>query len=555
MKPRPEKSSERISRRDVLGAGLGFAVTSILPGFLSAATTTPSHIVNTTNGPVRGFVTGGVQTFMGLRYAQPPVGPLRFMPPQKLRPWAQVAEATQTPYPPMQLLAGGGGAPQLPDVDAALQQALPARRDLETQNEDCLSINLWTPQVGGEKRRPVMVWLHGGGYTYGSGNWDAYDGHNLASRHDVVSIAVNHRLGAFGYLYLGDLAGDKYATSGNVGQLDIVAVLEWVRDNAEKFGGDPGNVTIFGQSGGGGKVSNLLATPSAKGLFHRAIIESGASLRGLSKQEATQTAKMLFDDLGIKPGDVEALLAVPAQKLADAATAHQAKEGTTGPNSLHFGPVVDGLVLPRNPFDPTAPSISANVPVMVGCTRNEQTLYNTAQPWWNKLSDVELEEKAKAAVGSKAPALIAAFRKLRPDDSNSYLFTDVTGANGAFINAIRLAERKSALNAAPAYFYIFQYPSFVHDGLLRAPHTMEILYAFDNLDKGSLLVGPASRSQVLADQVSRTWVAFARTGNPNHPGLPEWPAYNTKNRPTMEFNIPSKVVTDPEGEVRQILEV
>jgi para-nitrobenzyl esterase len=549
MVTRSEMNPPTLSRREVLRFGAGIATTGMFGGLVRAHASGATRVVKTTNGPVRGVVEGGVQTFKGLRYGAPPVGDLRFMPPQKAKPWTEVAEATKLPPCSMQLLVGFGATPKPPKVEAALNQVYTVQADLAMQNEDCLFINLWSPRLGSSNKRPVMVWLHGGACSYGSGNWPAYDGHNLASRHDVVVITVNHRLGAFGYLYLGELGGEKYAKSGNVGQLDIVAVLEWVRDNVAEFGGDPGNVTVFGQSGGGKKVCNLLGMPNAQGLFHRAIMESaGPSLRGIPKDAGTENAKMLFSDLQIQEGDVKALLAVPAEKLAAAAMAHEARAG-------EFGPVVDGVVLPTDPFYPVASPISASVPVMEGCTWDEQTVYNVGKPWWGKISDAELEQKARDAVGDKAPALIAAFRKLRPGDSPSYLYSDTTTADQAFINCIRLAERKAAQKSAPAYFYIFRYPEYVDDGLLRAPHMSEILYAFDNLDKGPLLVGPASRSQALADQISRTWVAFAENGNPNHSGLPYWPSYNVEQRPTMMFNLPSsKVVNDPEGEIRKIFE-
>jgi len=373
----------------------------------------------------------------------------------------------------------------------------------------------------------------------------------------VVVVTVNHRLNAFGYLYLGNLSGEAYSTSGNAGQLDLIAVLEWVRDNIAEFGGDPGNVTIFGQSGGGGKVSALLAMPGAKGLFHRAIIESGPGIRGVPKDIATGVANALLSELQINPADMKAIQAVPAEALAKAAAAMQAKlGGGGGSGGLHFAPVVDGAALPNHPFDPVAPAITAHVPIMIGCTKDEQTLYNVGQPWWNKLTDAELSEKAKTipGVGDKAEALIAAFRKLRPGDSPSYLYTDMASSTFAFANSIRLAERKAALKSAPAYFYVFQWGAPVDDGILRAPHTMEIPFAFDNVDKGPLLLGNNPQTQELAKVVSGTWVAFARTGNPNHPGLPLWPPYDSEKRATMTFNTPCKVVNDLEGEVRKILE-
>ena len=546
-----------MSRRLVLGMGAGFCVSAGLGRVAWALPSGSTAVVKTTNGPVQGTVEGGVQTFRGLRYAEAPLGSLRFMPPQKLKPWTQVAEATKLGASSMQLRSGGAAASFPAEVSQALNQVFTTSDDIARQNEDCLFLNVWTPQLGGARKRPVMVWFHGGGYNYGSGSWPAYDGHNLASRHDVVLVTVNHRLNAFGYLYLGGVAGDAYATSGNAGQLDLIAVLEWVRDNIAEFGGDPGNVTIFGQSGGGAKVSTLLAMPGAKNLFHRAIIESGPGLRGVPKDAATDTAKAILAELQISVGEAKTLQTVPADKLLSAAIAAQGKMGGAGGlGGLRFGPVVDGMALPANPFDPVGPAQSAQIPVMVGCTKDEQTLYNIGQPWWGKLTDAELSEKLKnvPGVGSNADALIAAFRKLRPGDSPSYLYTDTTSAAGAFIGSIRLAERKAAQNGAPAYFYVFQWGSPVDNGIMRAPHTMEIPFAFDNLAKGPLFLGTAPATQKLADVVSGTWVAFARTGNPNHSGLPHWPGYDSQRRATMTFNTECKVVDDLEGEVRKILE-
>lgn len=546
-----------MSRRVLLGLGAGLCAGA---AFSRAAWALPSGstaVVKTTNGPVQGLVEGGVQTFKGLRYAQPPLGTLRFMPPRKLEPWTQVADATRLGAASMQLRSGGSASSFPPAVGQALQQVFTTSDDIAKQNEDCLFLNVWTPQLGGARKRPVMVWFHGGGFNYGSGSWPAYDGHNLASRHDVVLVTVNHRLNTFGYLYLGGLAGDSFATSGNAGQLDLIAVLEWVRDNIVEFGGDPGNVTIFGQSGGGAKVSTLLAMPGAKNLFHRAIIESGPGLRGVPKEAATDAARAILAELQIRPSDAKTLQTVPADKLLAAAVAAQTKlGGASGLGGLRFGPVVDGIELPAHPFDPVGPALSANIPVMVGCTKDEQTLYNVGQPWWGKLTDAELSEKLKAvpAVGGKADALLAAFRKLRPGDSPCYLYTDTTSAAGAFIGSIRLAERKAAQNGAPAYFYVFQWGSPVDGGIMRAPHTMEIPFAFDNLDKGPLFLGTDPATQKLADVVSATWVAFAKTGNPNHHGLPHWPGYDSERRATMTFNSECKVVDDLEGEVRKILE-
>jgi para-nitrobenzyl esterase len=557
MNHEPMGNRWQIGRREALKLGVGFAAASMFNKAAFADSPTLTKVVKTSNGPVQGMVEDDIQTFKGLRYAAPPLGLLRFMPPQKPKPWSQVAEATKLGAASMQLRSGGSAVGYPGNVGQALGQLFTPPDDIARQDEDCLFLNVWTPQLGGSKKRPVMVWFHGGGFNYGSGSWPAYDGHNLARGHDVVVVTVNHRLNAFGYLYLGALAGGDYSTSGNAGQLDLIAVLEWVRDNIAEFGGDPGNVTIFGQSGGGGKVSALLAMPGAKGLFHRAIIESGPGIRGVPADAATGVAKAVLSELKISPDDIKSLQSVPAKNLAQAAAAMQAKLGGGGGiGTLRFAPVVDGVALPQHPFDPIAPAISASVPIMIGCTRDEQTLYNVGQPWWGKLTEAELTGRAKTipGVGEKAEALIEAFRTLRPGDSPSYLYTDVASSTFAFANSVRLAERKAALNAAPAYFYVFQWGAPVDGGILRAPHTIEIPFAFDNVDKGPLLLGNDPQVQTLAKVVSGTWVAFARTGNPNHSGLPHWPAYEAEKRPTMTFNTPCKVVNDLEGEVRRILE-
>ena len=552
-----QRNRSEISRREALKLGVGFAAASMFSKVAFADTPVLTKVVKTSNGPVQGLVENGIQTFKGLRYAAPPLGPLRFMPPQKPKPWTQTAEATKLGAASMQLRSGGSAVPYPGHVGQALGQLFTPPDDIARQNEDCMFLNVWTPQLGGSRNRPVMVWFHGGGFNYGSGSWPAYDGHNLASHHDVVVVTVNHRLNAFGYVYLGELAGGEFATSGNAGQLDLIASLEWVRDNISQFGGDPGNVTVFGQSGGGGKISALLAMPGAKGLFHRGIIESGPGIRGVPKETATHVTEAVLAELQIHPAHAKTVQSVAAADLAKAAAAMQAKLGGGGGiGGLRFAPVVDGIALPSHPFDPVAPAVSARVPIMIGCTKDEQTLYNVGQTWWGKLTDAELTEKAKTipGVADKSEALIAAFRKLRPGDSPSYLYTDVASSTFAFANSIRLAERKAALKAAPAYFYVFQWGAPVDDGILRAPHTMEIPFAFDNADKGPLLLGNDPAMQALAKVVSTTWVTFARTGNPNHSGLPQWPAYDSEKRATMTFNTPCKVVDDLEGEVRKILE-
>lgn len=541
------RTSPRINRRELLQAGAGLAVASSLFNVARAQwiATSTTAVVKTSNGPVRGLLEDGIQTFRGLRYGAPPIGPMRFMPPRKPQPWMQTAEALRFGPAAMQLSSGGSAVSYPGAVGPALGQLMTSREDVVRQSEDCLFLNVWTAQLGSAKQRPVMVWFHGGGFNYGSGAWPTYDGHSLAKNHDIVVVTVNHRLNAFGYLYLDELGGEP--GSGNVGQLDLVAALEWVRDNITQFGGDPGNVTIFGQSGGGSKVSTTLATPLATGLVHRAIIQSGPGLRGATREAAAENAKAVMATLGVK--DAQGLREVPADKLLATAAG---RENPGGLGGLRWGPIVDGVVLPTHPFDPAAPEQSANVPLIIGCTKDEQTLYNVGFPWWGKLTESELVEKLRPQFAGKTEALIEAFKELRPQDSPSYLYTDVTSTR-PFMGSVTLAERK-ALQTAPVYMYVWEWGAPVDDGILRAPHTIELPFVFDNVHLGPMLLGTAASTRRLGRLASSAWSAFARTGDPNTAGLPKWPRYDAAKRGTMIFDVTSHVVNDPYSSVRKILQ-
>jgi para-nitrobenzyl esterase len=537
-----------ISRRSLIASTAALGAMSLLPTRAFAIATGVTRDVKTSNGPVRGLVDDGIQTFLGMRYGAPPVGPLRFMPPKKPDPWTATATCMFLGAPSMQILGGGGASNYPDDVGPALGQLMNPPEDIIRQHEDCLFINLWTPELGGAKKRPVMVWFHGGGFAYGSGNWPVYDGHNLARNHDVVVITVNHRLNVFGFLDLAELGGDP--SSGNAGMLDLVAVLEWVRDNIAEFGGDPGNVTVFGQSGGGGKVSTILAMPAAKGLLHRAIIESGPGLRAIPQENGTKAAKALMAKLGVS--DVKSLQALPAAAvLAAASTMNQGGPGS----GFGFAPVVDGVSLPTHPFDPVAPAVSANVPVLIGFTKDEMTLYNVGLPWWGKLTMDELVAKLEPQFKDKTRPLIEAYHKRYPDYSPSYLYTAVAGTQFAAIGSITLAERKAAQKAAPVFMYVWEWGAPVDGGILKAPHTMEIPFVFDNVEKGPMLLGTAPSTRALAKQASAVWTGFARSGDPNAPGtgLPHWPAYDAETRATMMFNLESRIENDPLGDVRRIM--
>jgi para-nitrobenzyl esterase len=496
-----------------------------------------SSIVRTTAGRVRGMTRDKVSAFFGIPYGASSAGARRFMPPFKPDSWTGVREAVEFgPRSPQ------GPSSLIPEV-AAVDRREPA-------SEDCLRLNVWTPGLGAG-HKPVMVWLHGGGYSQGSGAFIIYDGANLACRHDVVVVTVNHRLNVFGYLYLAELGGEKYADSSNVGMLDIVAALEWVRDNIAAFGGDPSNVTIFGQSGGGGKVSTLMAMPSAKGLFHRAVVESASAIRGVPKDEATKSAEAYLARLGVKPNQIDEVQKMPAEQLVAA----MGNGGASAGGGLRLAPVVDGHSLPRDPFDPDAPAISASVPLLIGSVETEVTFLGGTplDPMDDDALRARVKQVLRGADEGSVNRLIDVYRTGRPNISNTDLYlilaSDATFRTGVLTEA----ERKADQGMASVYMYYFTWKSPVRDGKLRTFHTLEIPFVFDNVDLATAMTGSDQERYALEDKISGAWVAFARTGNPSHKGLPNWPAFNTKQRATMILNNECEVVDDPNGEERRAL--
>ena len=498
-----------------------------------------TEVVATSNGPVRGYRDGGLQIFKGLRYAAPPLGALRFQPPQKPAPWTEPADAISLGAPAIQV----GVAPG--DTTGGRSAGDPPAPGQPGTDEDCLFINVWTPRLTGQ--RPVMVWLHGGGFANGSGGAAMYDGAALARRGDVVTVTVNHRLNVFGYLSLAELGG--HPSSGEAGMLDIVAVLEWVRDNIAAFGGDPGNVTIFGESGGGMKVTLLLAMPPARGLFHRAIIQSGPWLKAVGKDAATGHARALLERLGVEPGKLEKLASLSAAEIQAAAAAV-----TSGNVIGGFSPSVDGIALPSGPFDPAAPALSADVPVLIGTNKDEATLFLFADPKFGDYTEEDLAKRARQSAGDKAEALIAAARETFPDYSPSHLASAVQTVTMMWRDSIAMAERKAAQGAAPAYMYLLEWETPRGRGRLRSPHALEIPLVFDNVETSRNFVGNGHAPQTLAEQMSEAWLAFARTGSPATPALPDWPAYEPGRRATMVFNLESRVVDDPFPALRRAVQ-
>jgi para-nitrobenzyl esterase len=429
--------------------------------------------------------------------------------------------------------------------------------DKVPESEDCLTLNLWTPGLDNAKR-PVMVWFHGGGFSYGSPNVPRTDGANLARRGDVVVVTINHRLNIFGFLDLAGIGGERFAHSGNVGVLDLVASLEWVRDNITKFGGDPGNVTIFGQSGGGGKVSALLAMPAAKGLFHRAIVMSGAGIRMAGKEGATKIADAVLTQVELTPNDLDKLQQLPVKQLLAAIEPALKKVDRPAHPLLDrygFGPVVDGHDLPHNPFDPAATDISADIPIMVGGTKDENAIFLAPDnAVWNRtLSDADLKEQVGKIAGADTDQVLAAYRQAYPKMNPAELLITITTASNFWVRSVILAERKAAQGKAPVFMYSFNWETPVFDGKLRSPHSIDVPFAFDTTE----FVNNNDHSptvQAIAAAESATWAAFARAGVPDNKAIPHWPPYDVQSRATMMINAEWKVENDPAREARLMWE-
>ena len=529
------KLTQTFDRREMLAAAGAAGLVLGAPHALAAG---EPPIANTRYGKIRGLADGPVKIFKGIPYGAPTSGANRFLPPRPPEPWSEVRDATRL----------GNRAPQT-DTTGFMEEEVVAL-DRTAQSEDCLRLNIWTTGLADGKKRPVMLWCHGGGFTGGSGGNVRYDGYSLAKKHGVVLVTVNHRLNAFGFLYLGKLGGEKYADSGNVGMLDIVAALNWVKDNIAEFGGDPGNVTIFGQSGGGSKVTTAMAMPQAAGRFHRVIAESGVELKAITPDEGTEVATRIMAQLGLQPNQVDQLQMVPFQQIL-------AAMGPVGPAG-RFGPVLDGrnLVSGNGPFDPVAPSLSANVPMILGSTLTEITFLNTTP--LDPIDDAALRTDLKKALrvdDAETEKLIALYKRDFPKAENVRLFQIIASDNWLTANVALVAERKAALGKAPAYVYHFEKPTPVHDGKLGVPHTLEVSYVFDNLDgpTDDLVTGKGKDRYPLADKMSRAWTNFARTGNPNVAGLPHWRPYSASDRAVMIFNDHCQLVADPRGEARTLI--
>ena len=520
------RKTDTQSRRAFLGrAGMLFAASRALRASSLFVT------AETTAGKVQGMLLGGIHTFKGIPYGASTAGPNRFLPPKKPAPWTGVHDSFEFgQISPQVMTDSRNDYVQLIDWDS----------QPGGMGEDCLRLNIWTPGLRDGGKRPVLVSIHGGGYATGSGAAFGYDGDPLARFGNVVAVTMNHRLSSFGYLDLGSLgAPPEFAQAGVAGMMDLAASLAWIRDNIENFGGDPNTVMIFGQSGGGAKTGVLMAMPSAKGLFHRAAVQSGSQLKLLSRDTAAGRAGKMLKHLGIDKTRIADLQKLSWEQILDAQVAVAGTGLASG-----FEPIVDGTVIPREPFDPTAPEVSADVPMVVSTALDEAALLLTNF----SLDEAGLEKLAKGQFGANAERVLGLYHKAYPDASPYLIQARVMTDRGFRAEAYKQAERKAALGKAPAYMYLFTWPSPGFGGKFGAVHGVDVPLVFHSY-RGSICGGSAE-ARALADQLAGAWVAFAKTGNPNHAGLPNWPPYNAETRATMIFGKETRVGNDPGRELR-----
>lgn len=484
-------------------------------------------IVVTTHGQVRGTTLEGTHSFRGIPFAAPPVGSLRSRPPVPAEPWSDVRDATKA-------------GPVAPQPESPLEKLLGAPAP-HWDEASCLTLNVWTPGLG-DKKRPVMVWIHGGAFVNGSGSSPIYDGTRFSEHGDVVVVTINYRLGVFGFLHLEDIFGDEYAGSGLAGILDQVAALEWVRDNIAAFGGDPDCVTIFGESAGAMSIGTLLGLPSAEGLYHRAILQSGAAAFAHSRDAATTVARKVLAEAGITT--MEEFDAVPAEALLDAQIAVVAQGDRT---ELPFMPVVDGQYLPNMPQQSIAAGVTGDVTTLIGTTHDEMTLFLLMDLGAADPDGEAVAMQMENVFGEGSEEALKRYQKNRPDASYKDVLVAVSTDRVFRIPAIRLAEEQIGAGR-DSFMYLFTWASPVFDGLLKSCHALELPFMWDALDQPglSMLTGDGEERQAIADDMHAAWIAFARTGNPG------WDAYDLDRRATRRFDVEPGIMEDPMGDEREL---
>ena len=500
----------------------------------AGAGATAEPVAETTHGPVRGASEEGILVFKGVRYGAD-TATTRFAAPRQPDPWTEVREATSF----------GASCPQTPTGNPGGLFTSWRPDPTPPLGEDCLFLNVWTPGTDDGGARPVMVWFHGGGFSSGNGASRAYDGVRLARRGDVVVVTVNHRLNVFGYLALAHY-GEGFEDSPVAGVLDMVQALEWVRDNIERFGGDPDTVMIFGESGGGSKVATLMATEAARGLFHRAVAQSGAFVRFPARSRSQELADQVVEKLGLTAENIQEIKALPVAEIQEAAAG-------TGAGSA---PSLDDRVLTHHPFDPEAAPAGRDVPLMLGTNRTENSLFvGSRSPETLELSWDGLQEAlGRAYPDHDVEAIIAGYRELEPEADPSDIYLEATTDSRYMAGHVLQAERKVRQGGAPVYLYLFDWDTPVDGGKWRSPHALEIGFVFDNVAYSESMSGIGEEQQRVADVMADTWIAFARTGSPHNPRIPEWPPYDLESRPVMVLGVEPKLVPDARAAQRALLD-
>jgi para-nitrobenzyl esterase len=497
-------------------------------------TVVPDPVAQTNTGAVRGVSDEGVLTFKGVRYGAD-TSTTRFAAPAKPQPWDGVKPAT----------AFGATCPQTPTGNPGGLFTSWAAVPTPPMSEDCLFLNVWTPALADGAKRPVMVWFHGGGFSSGSGSSRAYEGARLARRGDVVVVTVNHRLNVLGYLALGHY-GEGFEDSAVAGVLDMVLALQWVQDNIASFGGDPDTVMIFGESGGGAKVSTLMATPIAQGLFHRAVVQSGAMLSFPEQAVARAAADKLVANLGLTADTLAQIKTMPEADI------RAALEGTGAATA----PSIDGRTLTRHPFEPDAAPAGREVPMLLGTNRTENSLFiGGANPaifdvTWEQLPDI----MRRSYPDKDVEEIIAGYRALQPEASAADVYFEATTDSRWLAGHVVQAERKVQQGGAATYLYLFNWDTPVDGGKWRSPHALEIGFVFDNVANSESMSGSGAEQQQIADMMADTWIAFARNGKPDNPEIPEWPAYNLETRPVMVFDTTPVVINDARAAQRALFD-